>query len=503
MKSLIRVALVAVLLAPLDAAAQAEAPLLKKAKTAELVGRLERGVPPLMKEADVPGLSVALVRGGRLAWHRGFGVRSAETKEPVGDETVFEAASLSKPVFAYAVLKLVDAGKLDLDAPLDKYLPGGYDVGEDARLRQVTARRVLSHTAGFPNWRPRGQPSLKIHFTPGERFSYSGEGFVYLAAAVERLTGEKLDAFMRRAVFDPLGMRHSSYVWRDDYERLKVFRHNAVGLPRGLNKPAGANAAASLHTTARDFGLFLAAALRGEGLRKETARLMWTPQVRVGESTNATAAAPRQLSPTVAWGVGWGLQTTADGVSVWHWGDNGDSKAFVVAYPKERFGVAYFANSANGLAIARELVAEAVGGAQPALAWLNYESYKSPARTLLKDISARGAGAALGDYREWRKGRAPSEVLDEAQVNRLGYNLLSLGRAADAVEVFKLNVEDHPRSANAFDSLGEAYMVRGDTELAIRNYRKSLELNPDNTNGVEMLKKLEDAAKQKAEGRKQ
>ncbi|HWS54148.1 MAG TPA: serine hydrolase [Pyrinomonadaceae bacterium] len=498
MKSLARVLLtIGLSLSPLPAAAQTP---LGKDRKEDLIARLERLVPPLMAEADVPGLALALVRGGELVWHRGFGVRNSATKEPVGDGTLFEAASLSKPVFAYAVLKLADSGRLDLDAPLNKYLPGNYDVGEDARLAQVTARRVLSHTAGFPNWRPRGERALKIHFTPGERFSYSGEGFVYLAAAVERLTGEPLADFTRRTVFGPLGMKDSSFVWGDGFEGRKVFNHNAVGKPTGQNRPAKANAAASLHTTARDFGLFLAAVLKGKGLKRETARLFWTPQVRVGESTNATAAPPKRLSAEVAWGLGWGLQTTAEGVSIWHWGDNGNSKAYVVAYPKERRGVVYFANSANGLSIAREVVAEAAGGAQPALAWLNYEPYNSPARALLKQIVARGAAAALGEYRERRKGRAASELVGEAQMNRVGYNLLSLGRGSDAVEVFKLNVEDHPQSSNAYDSLGEAYMVAGDREQAIRNYRKSVELNPGNAHGVEMLRKLEEGKTQDAKG---
>jgi CubicO group peptidase (beta-lactamase class C family) len=86
----------------------------------------------------------------KLIWHHGFGVLNAETKTPVTDSTVFEAASLSKPVFAYAVLKLVDAGKVDLDKPLNQYLPGNYDVGDDPRLNQISTRRVLSHTTGFP-----------------------------------------------------------------------------------------------------------------------------------------------------------------------------------------------------------------------------------------------------------------------------------------------------------------------------------------------------------------
>lgn len=498
MKPTAVVLLIALLLTPAAAAQEDRRPpppLLKKAAPAELAARLERSLPRLLAAADVPGLSIALVRGGRLVWHKGFGVRDAATKEPVGDETVFEAASLTKPVFAYAVLKLVDAGRLDLDAPLTTYLPGNYDVGDDPRLRQITARHVLSHTTGFPNWRPRGEAGLKIHFTPGERFSYSGEGFVYLARAIERLTGEKTEDFIKRTVFDPLGMKSSSLVWREEYEALKIVRHNAAGVPTGRNKPEKANAAASLHTTARDYGLFLAAVLRGGGLRRPAARRFWSPQVWVGERTNATAAPPRQLSREVGWGLGWGVQHTADGPSIWHWGDNGDAKAYVVGYPQQGLGVVFFANSAGGLSIAREVLAEAVGGQQPALAWLNYESYDSPARALFKDILARGAVAALGDYRERRKGLVGDAVVGEAQVNRLGYNLLALKRVSDAIEVFKLNVEDYPQSSNVYDSLGEAYAAAGDTELAIRNYRKSVELNPDNRNGVEMLKKLEQGKK--------
>jgi CubicO group peptidase (beta-lactamase class C family) len=196
-----------------------------KAPKEQVIAKLEQSIPQLMKEGDVPGLSIGLLRDGELVWRHGFGVKNTKTNDPVTDETVFEAASLSKPVFAYAVLKLVDAGKFDLDKPLNQYLPGNYDIGEDPRLGQITARRVLSHTTGFPNWRPQGG-ALKIHFTPGDRFSYSGEGFVYLSKVIERVTGEKFNDFMKRMVFDPLGMSSSSYVWQESYETLKTFRHN-------------------------------------------------------------------------------------------------------------------------------------------------------------------------------------------------------------------------------------------------------------------------------------
>ena len=471
-------------------APRTDAPLRTKAKKEQIVALLEQGVPQLMKDGDVPGLSIALLRDGELVWRHGFGVKNTKTNEPVTDDTVFEAASLSKPVFAYAVLKLFDAGKFDLDKPLNQYLPGNYDVGADPRLGQITARHVLSHTPGFPNWRPRGG-ALKIHFTPGDRFSYSGEGFVYLSKVIEHVTGEKFNDFMKRMVFDPLGMSSSSYVWQESYETLKTFRHNSVGEVTGRNKPEQPNAAASLHTTAQDFGRFISAILKGTGLKKETLKLMLTPQIKVSESgTNNTGRSPEELSLTISWGLGWGLQTTGDGVSFWHWGDNGDSKAYIVAFEQQKLGVVFFANSVTGLSIAREIVDLAVGGDQPALAWLKYESYKSPGRVLLKNILAKGADAALVEYRQWRQGRAPGEVVDGIQMNRIGYDLLSAKRVKDAIEVFKQNVVDYPQWSNVYDSLGEAYMVNGDRELAIKNYERSVELAPNNTNGIEALKKL-------------
>jgi CubicO group peptidase (beta-lactamase class C family) len=467
-------------------------------KKKQVILRLEERLPQLMKEENAPGLSVALLHNGELVWQRSFGVKNAQTGEPVTGDTIFEAASLSKPVFAYAVLKLVDGGKFDLDKPLTQYLPGQYDVGDDPRLNRITARHVLSHTSGFPNWRP-GDGALKIHFTPGERFSYSGEGFVYLSKVIEHVTGEKFNDFMRKSVFEPLGMTSSSYVWQESYDTLKTFVHNSEGEPDGQNKMSqGAfNAAASLHTTAQDYGRFVAAILKGTGLKKETMKQMLTPQANVRAGGSVSVNRPdAKIVPDVAWGLGWGLQTTGDGLSFWHWGDNGSSKAYVVALAGQRIGVAYFANSSNGLSIAREIVAEAVGGEQPAFAWLNYDSYKSPRNTLLKNIAAKGAEAALREYREWRKGRAAGEVINKDQMNSLGYELLySWKRVNDAIEVFKLNVEDHPQSSNVYDSLGEAYAVNGDKDLAVKNYERSVELNPNNTGGIEALKKLREGGK--------
>jgi len=459
-----------------------------------LTSRLERSIPSLMDQGDIPGLSIALISDGKVSWSRGFGFKNSETKEAVDDDTVFEAASLSKPVFAYAVLKLVDKGNLDLDTPLTKYLPSQdakYDVGNDPRLDQITARRVLSHTTGFPNWRPRGDKELKIFFTPGDRFSYSGEGFVYLAKIVEQISGETLDTFMKRTVFEPLGMNSSSYVWRSEYDSRKTFAHNSLGLLSERGKPERANAAASLHTTATDYARFVCAIIRGTGLKPQTARLMLTPQISVGEAgPNSLDRPGAPLSPAISWGLGWGLEKSGEGTAFWHWGDNGDAMAYVMAFDKQRTGMVMFANSSSGLSIIRELVAETLGGQHPAVSWINYERYNAPARLMFKAIVKSDAETVLSEYRKRRESNTKDLALTESQMNRLGYQLLGLKRVKDAIEIFKQNTVDFPAAFNTWDSLAEGLMVSGNKELAIKYYKKSLELNPENTNAVQKLKEL-------------
>jgi tetratricopeptide (TPR) repeat protein len=281
--------------------------------------------------------------------------------------------------------------------------------------------------------------------------------------------------------------------------------------------------------------------LKGNGLKPATARLMLTPQVSVTLAGAFNLNTPdAKLSPAVSWGLGWGLEKTNEGMAFWHWGDNGDTKAFVLAFPKQKTGVVMFANSSNGLSIINELVGSAMGNDHPALAWLNLEQYNSFAVLMLKAILKSDAETVLADYRERRaenntrmsdtkmsdklqfvdqsaksaktngnsepspttpksKNQSPKSKtaqpeapisLTENQMNRLGYQLLRLKRIKDAIAVFKQNTVDFPQAFNTWDSLAEGYMVDGDKESAIKYYKKSLELNPDNTNAVQKLKEL-------------
>ena len=337
--------------------------------TEATVPQLERDIPELMKKDGVPGLAIAVIRAGKTAWLHGFGLKEVKTGQPVTGETVFEAASLSKPVFTYGVLKLVEQGKLGLDVPLTTYLPKPFVEG-DERLAKITARIVLSHRTGFPNW-PADDGSVSIYFTPGERFSYSGEGYIYLQRVVEKITGKPLNEYMTQAVFTPLGMSSSSYVWRPDFDALTATGHDSDGKPTELWKPAEALAASTLNTTAKDYALFVEAVLNGKGLKPATLREMKTPEVALDpECRICIKHEPKQLSKNLFWGLGWGIERKDGTDALWHWGDNGSFKGFVMAEPKMKSGVVMFANSENGLEVGKPLVDEVMGRGSLAFEWL-------------------------------------------------------------------------------------------------------------------------------------
>ena len=449
------------------------------------VRKLQADIPALMNEADVPGMSIAVIRNGKVAWHNNFGVKNAKSAQPVDDNTVFEAASLSKPVFAYAVLKLVEQGKISLDVPLTAYLPKPYIEG-DPRLDKITARIVLSHRTGFPNWRGDGNP-LTIHFTPGERFSYSGEGFVYLQRAVEQIEGKPLNDVMNALVFTPLGMTSSSYVWRPDFDERSATGHDSDGTPQDLWKPKEAGAASTLNTTAHDYALVVAAIVNGLGLKRAMFREMETPQIAVNpDCTNCTEKTAKELSKNIFWGLGWGIQRNGSETSLWHWGDNGSFKCFVTANPARRSGVVMFTNSENGLSIAPAIIRDATGSEHLAFSWIKYDAYDSPAMKFRKAIRNEGVERALQLFATQLK----DATIPEGAVNGAGYHLLWTKHNADAIRIFRFNTELHPGSANAFDSLGEGYLESGDKTQAIENYEKSLALDPQNSNAVAQLKKL-------------
>lgn len=310
-----------------------------------LVADLEEQIPQLMSALVVPGVSVAIIRDGALAWRRGFGVRDAASRRPVDTETIFEAASMSKPVFAYAVMKLCEQGVIALDTPLTEYAPEPFLTG-DARLGRITARHVLSHTTGFQNWRSDKEP-LAIGFTPGEKYSYSGEGFSYLQAVVTHLTRQPIEPFMKAHLLEPFGMTSSGYAWNDLFEARAARPHDDKGRPQDNRKRTAADvaryaAAGDLHSTPTDYARFLIEVIAP----------------KPADAFRLTAASLREMRrPHVTadeWhsrGLGWELVLNDPDGIIQHGGDNTGFRAFAAASVEGRFGMVVMTNGDNGGAL--------------------------------------------------------------------------------------------------------------------------------------------------------
>lgn len=279
---------------------------------------------------------------------------------PLTPDSVFEAASLSKPVFAYAVLKLVQQGKMDLDTPVMQYLPRGYehrffpylpdsetDLVSDPSLRAVTVRMALNHTSGLPNW---ASGPLAFDRAPGDKWQYSGEGYVLLQRAVEAVTNEKLDEFMARQVFKPLGMTHSEYTLKPRLEKHIVPGTTRDGAPLKPWPFLAPVSAFTLYTSAQDYGAFLTTLLNDE------------------RSIRQIVDSPIPVNPklSLSWGLGWGLEHRKGELFIWHWGNNPGYRAFVMASAHSGNGFVMLTSSDNGLAMAEPLGNAILTGPHPA-----------------------------------------------------------------------------------------------------------------------------------------
>lgn len=361
-------------------------------------GELLRSLPRILELASVPGVAIAVVEQGAITTE-GIGRRSATAGAPVGSETVFEAASLGKPVFAYGVLRLAERRAIDLDRPLHAYVSLAKEGGP--ALRQVTARQVLSHTTGLPNWRSTAGP-LQPETRPGTVFSYSGEGYFLLQRVVERITGAPFARWMQRAVLEPLGMTASSFAWRPSFDRVMATGHDAEGRAREMyaaigracepiaarwGKPmlewrsadalravplvnrswpalplyAMPNAACSFLTTAHDYARFLG-------------RVVARPPAQGLELAPATIAAMSRpavaLNSALSWGLGWGIQRDEHGTVLWHWGANMSFRNFVLADRANGRAVAVLTNGENGPRVYERIVARVTGRDHPSFLWI-------------------------------------------------------------------------------------------------------------------------------------
>ena len=293
---------------------------------------------------------------------------------PIGEQSIFQAASLSKPLFAYIVMRMVDRGEIDLDRSIADYTD--IDRFEDKEMaRRLTPRIVLSHQTGLPNWAagPSSDewPTSRITFKyPADScFAYSGEGYAFLQRAVEAIQGEPLDDIARREVFGPFDMPTTSYAWQPAYDSLALPGYNRDGENRGQGRHPRANCAYTLRTNAIEYANFLKRGLlEGEGLSEAAHKEMFTHQVHA----QRYADEPRDCDSTVFWCLGFGAvnEPAWKGDYFWHWGDNGNFKALWLLHPATKEGFVYFSNRATGHDLLDPFLKQLTGEDLPLNDWI-------------------------------------------------------------------------------------------------------------------------------------
>ena len=467
----------------------------------------------LVKRGQFNGVVLA-EDNGKVIYSKGFGYADFEKRMPVETDSVFEIASISKTFTSMAVMILAERGKLKYDDDIKKYFPG-------LPYEGITIRHLLTHTSGLPEyfdlfyaknngWDKTVKTNADIisilendkpplQFKPGERWLYSNTGFCLLASIVEKVSGKTFADFLRVNIFKPLGMNNTRIHTRLDKEPVP---HLAAGylrpslltddyvLPEKLAGTAfvitlgGIVGDGSVHSTVGDLLKWGKSFSTEKLVKNKTIEAAFTPVTLKDGSAAKTNENSRGLES--GYGYGWFIRrSVGDSRVVWHTGGWPGYVTFLSVNLARRQTVVVLTNADSTAAPRTGQAIEKI---------LNGQTYEMPrlaiSRAIAATVKAEGAEKAVKLYRELKQNKPAEYIFSQGELNRLGYELIGQEKFADAIAIFKLNVEEYPQAGDPYDSLGEAYMKNGERELAIKNYERSLELDPKNQNAVEMLKKL-------------
>ena len=355
---------------------------------------LDNKIESLMKAGNVQGLAIAIFNNNESVYKKTFGYKSVDIKAPINTNSNIYGASLSKPVFAVMVMKLVEEGLLDLDKPLQDYLPkpiyeyppskkwhDNYsDLKADSLYRKITARMCLDHTSGFPNWRwYEPDQKLRVKFRPGSRYEYSGEGMVYLQVVLEHMLGKSLEELMKEKIFIPSGMNRSSYTWQKEFEKDYCFGHQSTGALYEKDKDNDARSASTLETTLDDYTLFTKAVLKNSILKPATTKKMFTLQIRLRsvQQFGPLSLVDSTLNDGIelSYGLGWVLLKSPYGTGAFKEGHGDGFQHYSIIFPGQGTGIIIMSNSDNAESIFKELLETAIGDSFTPWRWENYIPY--------------------------------------------------------------------------------------------------------------------------------
>ncbi len=441
-----------------------------------------------------------VARGDQVIFERAAGFRDLQNT-PNTMQTAFELASVTKPITASAILFLIKEGRLTLTQDVARFFPNWPYSG-------VTVQHLLTHTAGLPDYRPlfaSGWESSRVannadllrrlieakpplQFPPGQGWSYSNTAYAILALVVGRVSGQAFDAFVQNHLFKPSGMA-SSGVWPrrvDDAAQghwLTARGYKPWSVDRHLDGIVGDGGA---YATAADLHRFAQAFFSSRLLGETLTRAALTP-VRTGNGGFHYHG--------VGSGLGWYLKFEGDEpnpVEVFHTGNYGGFRLLFWHDLRQDWTLVLMDNFNHPL--------DEIGTAAQSI--LTGKSWQMPRRSIqdafLLAMSKEGLEGALRAYQHLKTTRGDEYNFGERELNTLGYVLLRDNCVAEAIAVFRLNTEEHADSFNAFDSLAEAWVQKGDLPEAIRCYERAVALNPNFQSGRDMIERLR---RQSAEGK--
>ena len=469
------------------------------------VSEIDKKIPQLLHDFTVPGAAIAIIENGEIVLQKGYGFADIEKEVKVNTKTGFNIGSISKTIAAWGVMKLVQEGKIDLDAPAEKYLSRWHLPESEFNSNEVTIRRLLSHTAGlslhgYPGWSPKdtlptieeslngknnGPGRVEIIMEPGTKYKYSGGGYSILQLIIEEVTGQKFEDYMQAQILDPLGMTNSSYKIDDKIMAASASEYNKFGDLIDFELFT-AQAAAGLHTTIEDFTRFAYANLyRNKDHKKHN-------PVLLGNTIQQMMKPVPQAEGRYGYGLGYFVESIpwTSVILNGHRGANTGWHAMFDVNTETNDGFIMVTNGGSGQHVYNHILSDWVLW-KIGVRLEDWHQANPPISKKLKSIiDSKGIEDIAAIYTEFKKNQSEKYDFSESHLNQLGYYYMGKDDLTKAIAIFKLNVEAFPNSFVVHDSYGEALLKQGDREQAIESYKKSVKLNPDNENGIKVLNEL-------------
>lgn len=346
--------------------------------------QVDATVTQLMASAHVTGVGVAIFHDSKIAYLHAYGLRDTEKKLPLTPDSVMTSASLSKSAFAVLVMRLVQQHVLSLDKPIAAYLPKPLpdypaysDLQGDDRWKKLTLRILLSHTSGFPNFRGL-EPDLKlhIHFDPGPRYGYSGEGIQLAQFVVETVTGKSLTDLMEGNLYRPLGMTRTSMVWQPRFESDFANGYDEYGRSLGPERRSSPAAAGSMQTTLHDYAVLLSALLRSKPLGIPATGSLFNRQIAIHSAHQFPSLAPETTTANdairLSYGLGWGIYFSPYGKAFFKEGHDEGWRHLALCFRQHGDGILILTNSSNGEGIFKPLIDSILGPTSFPFDWEGY-----------------------------------------------------------------------------------------------------------------------------------